>query len=352
MYEYDPIPSLERLGYTEREASFLYLVGRNSGYFLRRQFLQFAQGHAGALAQNFVNKLLTDRYAKVLDYGQRRHIYHLHSGSIYAILRMQDATLRRQKSDHEMVTRLLILDYLLGQLGLRWLSTEEEKAEYLEKELKINPECFPRGRPRAGSEDSPGIRYFPDHFPFAVLRETKQNKPRIRFTYFDAGTATVKAFERYLAIYRELFLRLSDFDLAYVSVSSRNFFEAERVFERTLSKPKKAARLLPKGPEHLARYFAAQESWERTDPSFSVADLCSLEDGKPIYGQPEHEILRAAWRKGMATFEQALTRLDQRTAANARFTTQLMQRSYPIFGYKNHAEASPAVVNPLLQLRV
>jgi hypothetical protein len=35
---YDPIPELQKLGYTEREAAFLYLVGIHSGYFLRRQY--------------------------------------------------------------------------------------------------------------------------------------------------------------------------------------------------------------------------------------------------------------------------------------------------------------------------
>ena len=40
---YDPIRELRKFGYTERESAFLYLVGVNSGYFLRRQFLKLAQ---------------------------------------------------------------------------------------------------------------------------------------------------------------------------------------------------------------------------------------------------------------------------------------------------------------------
>jgi hypothetical protein len=34
----DPIPFIEELGYTPREAAFLYAIGVHSGYFLRRQF--------------------------------------------------------------------------------------------------------------------------------------------------------------------------------------------------------------------------------------------------------------------------------------------------------------------------
>ena len=40
---YDPISELQKLGYTEREAAFLYLVGIHSGYFLRRQYLAFIE---------------------------------------------------------------------------------------------------------------------------------------------------------------------------------------------------------------------------------------------------------------------------------------------------------------------
>jgi hypothetical protein len=34
---------LESVGYTEREAAFLYLVAVHSGYFLRRQYSHFIQ---------------------------------------------------------------------------------------------------------------------------------------------------------------------------------------------------------------------------------------------------------------------------------------------------------------------
>ncbi len=37
----DPIPALETLGYTDREAAFLYLAAAHSDYFLRRQFDYF-----------------------------------------------------------------------------------------------------------------------------------------------------------------------------------------------------------------------------------------------------------------------------------------------------------------------
>ena len=44
----DPIIALESLGYTEREAAFLYLVAIHSGYFLRRQFNYFIDRRLGS----------------------------------------------------------------------------------------------------------------------------------------------------------------------------------------------------------------------------------------------------------------------------------------------------------------
>ncbi len=53
---YDPIAELQKLGYTEREAAFLYLVGMHCGYFLRRQYLQFLRREDGAMVQRFLEK--------------------------------------------------------------------------------------------------------------------------------------------------------------------------------------------------------------------------------------------------------------------------------------------------------
>ena len=38
MSAFDPIPDLERLGYTPREAGFVALVAAHSSFFLRRHF--------------------------------------------------------------------------------------------------------------------------------------------------------------------------------------------------------------------------------------------------------------------------------------------------------------------------
>jgi hypothetical protein len=46
----DPIPDIERLGYTPREAGFLALVAMHSGFFLRRHFNHYLHKEDGGLA--------------------------------------------------------------------------------------------------------------------------------------------------------------------------------------------------------------------------------------------------------------------------------------------------------------
>ena len=65
----DPIPFLESLGYTRREAAFLYAVGMHSGYFLRRQFDACIGRVKGAISQHFLSKALRRGHIRALDFG-------------------------------------------------------------------------------------------------------------------------------------------------------------------------------------------------------------------------------------------------------------------------------------------
>jgi hypothetical protein len=68
--DYDPIYSLEAVGYLEREAAFLYLVAVHSGYFLRRQYAQFIKRDSGALATRFLAKAARLNHLRIIECGQ------------------------------------------------------------------------------------------------------------------------------------------------------------------------------------------------------------------------------------------------------------------------------------------
>jgi hypothetical protein len=338
MTTYDPITDLERIGYTPREAAFLYLVGNNSGFFLRRQFLFFLQRKLGSLAQNFIEKAIRNQHIAALDYGQRRHIYHLNSRTIYRFLGDTDSPFRRPRGDHEITNRLMILDFVLERIKDRWLSTEAQKVEFFQKELKISSECFPRALGRTNGESATVIRYFPDRFPIALVQVRPNTNPFLRFVYFDEGLATVKAFERYLRGYHELFFNLPAFELVYVSVSSRNFIEAERLFKRLVSCPESPASkaLLPFGLPHLIQYFKVRRLWDRSERDYSSPNFAVLKEGKQLYDDIKYEFLYGDWYDGEAGFEKELERRGLLPkSANGRFASHLINESYPVFGYKN-----------------
>jgi hypothetical protein len=335
---YDPIADLERLGYTPREAAFLYLVGRNSGYFLRRQFVQFANGSLGALPQHFVSKALNKDHISALDYGQRRHVYHLNSRTIYRILQMEDCPNRRAKGDHQIATRLLIVDYVLERLKEQWLSTEQEKVDFFTTETGLNRDCLPHSLARTSNGSTETVaRYFSDRFPIAVSQADEESAWCVRFTYFDEGACTVKAFNKFLSTYQQLLENLDAFELDYVSFSSRNFVAAEKSFRtRFLSAGSTVtSKLLPFGCDHLIRFFAAEDRWDRNDSRFSQADLAILREGEKSYVSPEHELLRSAWHCGRSEFESELRSLGEVRQPKTVFKPCIVQQSYPLFGYKN-----------------
>jgi hypothetical protein len=81
---YDPIPVLQSVGYTEREAVFLYLAALHSGYFLRRQYVRFIERGRGALAEQFLRRAFALGHIQSIACGQARFVYHLISVEVYA----------------------------------------------------------------------------------------------------------------------------------------------------------------------------------------------------------------------------------------------------------------------------
>jgi hypothetical protein len=141
---HDPIGIIEYFGYTEREASFLYLVAVHSGYFLRRQFDSFIDLKSGAIAQHFLLKAKRSGHIAALDFGQQRHVYHLCHKDFYRVLEDPDSQNRRRKSDGEIKLRLMALDYVLLHLADNFLESREAKAQFFTESLRIAPEDLPQ----------------------------------------------------------------------------------------------------------------------------------------------------------------------------------------------------------------
>jgi hypothetical protein len=146
--DYDPISSLEAVGYLEREASFLYLVAVHSGYFLRRQYSRFAGRDGGTLIARFLKKADRHHHIKVIECGQGWHIYHLASQSLYAAIERPDSQNRRIKGDAYIKSRLMVLDFVLAHLSANILEDEASKVDFFTTQCGVRSELLPRSHAR------------------------------------------------------------------------------------------------------------------------------------------------------------------------------------------------------------
>jgi hypothetical protein len=127
---FDPILGLMSLGYTEREAAFLYLVAVHSGYFVRRQFDYFTDRNKGALVMRYLTKARHAGHLEVLDYQQGWHVYHVSARAIYRLLGDPESQNRRRKGDAQVRARLIALDYVLENDTDHYLESESERVRF------------------------------------------------------------------------------------------------------------------------------------------------------------------------------------------------------------------------------
>ncbi len=232
---YDPIAELQKLGYTEREAAFLYLVGMHCGYFLRRQYLQFLRREDGAMVQRFLEKSIEREHAHAIEYAHGRHIFHLKSKTIYRILDQENSQNRRAKADTEIKLRLMHLDYLLGHFGDTFLETAERKVQFFRDKLGVPLESLPRILYRGSSVTDVQIRYFVDRFPISVHAGADGNESLVRLVYVDPGLRSVSSFARWMDERAALLSALKRAEIIYTADTAHNFTAAEREFLRRFS---------------------------------------------------------------------------------------------------------------------
>ncbi len=232
---YDPIAELRKLGYTEREAAFLYMVGMHCGYFLRRQYLQFLRREDGAMVQRFLEKASEREHVHAIEYAHGRHIFHLKSKTVYRILDEENSQNRRAKADTEIKARLMQLDYLLDHFGDAFLETAERKIQFFHDRLSVPLESLPRILYRGSSDIDIQVRYFVDRFPIAVHAGTDANAPLIRLVYIDPGLRSVSSFARWLEERAGLLSMMKRVEIIYTADTSHNFTAAEHEFLRRFS---------------------------------------------------------------------------------------------------------------------
>lgn len=216
----DFITALQSLGYTEREASFLYLVATHSGYFLRRQFNYFIDRHKGFIAHRFLEKAHAAGHVETIDYGRGFYIYHLFSKPIYRLLGNAESQNRRRKGDGTIRARLMALDYVLENDDEHYLESDEERLRFFTEARSIRSEIFPSWLP------------FSATFPVSIADRAYPATSLVRFAFIDEGLRSTRRFSRFLTDMAPLFDALGTFEVLYTACSTYNFSASEHEFRR------------------------------------------------------------------------------------------------------------------------
>ena len=325
--DYDPIPVLQSVGYTEREAAFLYLVALHSGYFLRRQYVRFIRRGRGALAEQFLRRATALGHIQSIACGQARFVYHLTSVDVYTAVGLAASHHRRLKGDAHIKSRLMVLDFVLDHLDDVVLDTGESKIRYFTQSFGLPESLFPKSRGVAFAEELP------------ILVSQQQD---VLFTFFDEGVLSPSGFENFLLRYRAVFAALSGFELLYLSDSDQNFEHMSRIFASRFPQAKAlgVTTMTPRGVDHFLEYLRARENADTQKPSLTLRDLAVLHEGESIYTTLEHQALVSAWQIGSASVERIRQRFQQR-GPRAKFTCVLMPYQYLLHHFRREREKVP-----------
>jgi hypothetical protein len=317
--DYDPISSLEAIGYLEREASFLYLVAVHSGYFLRRQYNHFAGRDRGTVLDRLLRKAGRQNHIQVIECGRGWHIYHLKSKTLYAALERPHSQNRRIKGDAHIKSRLMVLDFVLAHLSANMLVEEVNKVDFFTTQCGVRSELLPRSY--AGR-----LLYFSDRFPILV-----SNVGVPRFTFFDEGHATTTRFERYLKQYQPLFAALGEFELVFIADTESNSARAKATFNRFLpaDRLRGVTSMTPLGVDHFLEFLAVRQQSEVGGRGVLSSDLKTLREGDSLYTTLEHQALYSAWKAGSTTVEKVRQRFLQ-TSMRVTFSTVVLPYRYPL----------------------
>ena len=195
--QYDSIDTLSCLGYSEREATFLYVVALYSGYFLRRQFSFAVKRHRGSAAAGFLAKAKRAGHVREIQCEPGRLLYQLYAKRLYQLVGQNDSQNRRAKSSTEIRRRLIMLDYVLSHL---------EKEEFLDSEVS-RQKFFAQFGVKADAIAS--AKQFGESLPISVRRP--DGNLTVRFPFIDEGQRSAAKFERFLSTHDKLLCSLAEF---------------------------------------------------------------------------------------------------------------------------------------------
>jgi len=323
------LDALQRLGYTGREAAFLYLVATHSGYFTQRQFLEFAQTRKGDAVSRFIGKALRHHHVRAVQCAYHTYLYNLFSRPFYAALDRENLRNRRRHSHELIETRLRILDFVLAFPDELYLETEAEKVEYFRDHLGLAVSVLPGRTYRGIHTLSTTKRCFVDRFP--IFQPQAANKlplpPAVTFTFCDGPGPSLACYMTHLRAYEKFLRRLPAFNFVYAAPTPAKFQRARSFFDRLFGTEG------PVDASHLIHYFHLRRLWETNQTSlFSRVDRDFLRAGNKRY---QGELFQSTYQKwaseGLSDADIDAFLNTPGTAPARRFETYVLPHRFSLF---------------------
>jgi hypothetical protein len=328
--------ALVRLGYSEREASFLRRVALHGGYFLRRQYCEFLDKRVGGTAAALIEKVIDRGHGRVTTYANNTQVYHLSARPFYATLGQEDNRNRRERQPITIKTKLMCLDYVLAHSHQQFLPTEQEKIAFFERQLGIDRDLLPIKR-----YVSRGLftdRFFVEKYPIALQPETNPSLPPVvSFCFVDPGLSGSDAFATFLEKYQRLFNQLRRFEVVYVAETEHPFAGAAKQFTKNwCADQPSTGREAKANPLVLNAHFEARQRAERQEwGSFDRAKLSRLREDLHRFSGAIFDRLYDRWQRlGIAALDEIATDAARQDPQNhSTFLAYKLAHSYAFLGH-------------------
>jgi hypothetical protein len=315
----EQIRAVAKLGFTERQAGFLVTVLVHAGVCVGRQYCVYARIVRGQKVHDFFSTLVAKKFATPYTSAHRgARLYHVQGKTLYSAVGEPDNRNRRPATLARAVERLMLLDAVLAESGLRWLGTEREKVEYFQGATTLRPNELPHlgfGVPPAQA-----FRYFPDKLPIGVARDGRTHL----FLYLVNRSAPVD-FRAFLHRHVEVLRALPSWEVRLLTpphlAKDVPAFEAAARQELAMPLPLDAV-------DELRWFFEQQRSVEEG----SKPDDCTrFVRAHRRFHAPRFRTLYRLWKKdGDRLLHGTVSPVLQDAVARGRgqVTTQVLARSY------------------------
>jgi hypothetical protein len=282
------VENLMAMGFTPREADFLYLVGTHSGVFTSQQYCLASGGVSrGGTPNRLRNKLDKLKFITRIALTQQHQFFHLSNKIFYRAILTEDSRLRRGMSASLIRQRLQYTDYLVRNTDARYLTSEDQKRDYLIAQFGISESLIPRQvyHPKQSGANKT-VRLFPERFPMFITEES--GYAGLGVVYGEDPANRFACVRRFVVANKALFASIPFLHFVYVSASAGR----ARLTSALLSSVFGATHTVQN--DDLKRYFELRRKYDNNERhTFTDSDYAFWSRAYKQYNAAKYEPLYA-----------------------------------------------------------